>query len=94
MRFIFLDDSRQMTPTRENTGPLVAIGGFSLVSDVVRTTEARRNRLRAATGFPPNEPFKRSPGGISGCVRASSKTDVGSAFWKLPESWRQPAQPL
>lgn len=42
--------------------PLVAIGGFSLPAEEVRSVESNLNKLCQAAGFPSIEPFKWSPG--------------------------------
>lgn len=62
VRFFFADDSRQTNPTRSRMGPLVAIGGVALASDVVKTVEQSVNEACQKAGFPPGEEFKWSPG--------------------------------
>jgi len=62
VRFVFLDDSRQNAPTRPGMGALVAIGGFSLPVESVRDIERALDQKCRDVGFPPQEPFKWSPG--------------------------------
>lgn len=62
MRFIFLDDSKQNTPSRPGMGPLVSIGGLSIPANKVRSAEANLNDLCKEFNFPASEPFKWSPG--------------------------------
>lgn len=83
MRFVFLDDSRQGTPSRPGMGPLVAIGGLSIDGDRARDVERALDRRCKDAAFPPGEPFKWSPGrelwmreGLTGQARQQFYLDV------------------
>jgi hypothetical protein len=58
----FVDDSRQLAPTRERMGPLLSAGGICVPETDVRQLNMELDDLCAATGFPPNQEFKWSPG--------------------------------
>lgn len=62
MIFIFLDDAEQLLPTREGLGPLCAVGGIVVKSEVLKAFIADIDALCAEAGFPPREKFKYSPG--------------------------------
>ena len=60
--FFFVDDAKQMKPSRDGMGPLLAIGGILIPGNSVWQAETEINNLCSETGFPPDEPFKWSPG--------------------------------
>lgn len=62
MKFFFGDDSRQVTPTRDQMGSLVAAGGVLVSAEHIRSLEQSLNELCRSFGFPEREPFKWSPG--------------------------------
>lgn len=61
--FFFADDSRQLKPSRQGMGPLVATGGAIFSEEAVRELETVIDGLCADAGFPPGEEFKWSPSG-------------------------------
>ena len=61
--FIFVDDSRQESPTRPGLGSLVAVGGLIVPGENVRVLEQKIEHICRKTGFPQGEAgeFKWSP---------------------------------
>lgn len=62
MDLVFADDARQNNPSRLGMGPLVAVGGIHVPSDVVGFLEKQIDSLCVDFGFPSGEKFKWSPG--------------------------------
>ena len=62
MKFLFADDSRQRTPTRQGLGSLISIGGIIIDYNQIYNLENSINELCRNTGFPLREEFKWSPG--------------------------------
>lgn len=62
MDIYFADDSRQNNPTRHKMGPLIAVGGIQVPSEIVNKLETAIESLCIEYGFPPQEEFKWSPG--------------------------------
>jgi hypothetical protein len=58
----FADDAVQNKPSRRGMGPIVAIGGIHVPSEVARELEKQLNSLCSHAGFPDGEEFKWSPG--------------------------------
>jgi pimeloyl-ACP methyl ester carboxylesterase len=52
VRLIFIDDSRQNSPSRPGMGPLVATGGLIVPAQNVRNLEASLNGACQRFGFP------------------------------------------
>lgn len=61
MQLVFVDDSKQLSPTRNGMGPLVAVGAVMVEADVARSAERALGALCEASGFPADEEFKWSP---------------------------------
>lgn len=62
MQLIFLDDSKQESPTRQKAGPLIALGGLAIDSEILTSLNSKIDAVCVRFGFPENEPFKWSPG--------------------------------
>jgi hypothetical protein len=61
VRLIFIDDSRQNSPSRPGMGPLVATGGLIVPAENVKNLEASLNGVCQRFQFPAGEEFKWSP---------------------------------
>jgi hypothetical protein len=61
MDLFAIDDSAQLSPTRDGMGPLVAVGGVHVSGTAVRDLELGLDALCTEAGFPAGEEFKWSP---------------------------------
>ena len=61
MDFIFVDDSEQNKPTREDMKPLIGLGGVHISAEKISDIEHEINELCTSYGFPDGEEFKWSP---------------------------------
>ena len=59
---VFVDDSRQRSPSRRGMGPLVSVGGLLVPWESAGQFERALADLCSSFNFPPGEPFKWSPG--------------------------------
>ncbi len=74
MQLIFIDDSGQQRPRRENLGELVSVGAVMFPEDQVAEYSRVINQLRAEIGMPDGEEFKWKPS--KGSWLASAGGDV------------------
>ncbi len=62
MQLWFVDDARQLTPTRQGMGPLCAAGAICVSEANLKSFENALDALCRSTGFPDRQEFKWSPG--------------------------------
>ena len=62
MQLWFVDDARQLTPTRERMGPLCAAGAICVSEANLKNFEKALDELCRNAGFPDRQEFKWSPG--------------------------------
>jgi len=62
MDFFFVDDASQPRPSRNGMGSLLAVGGIQIPEDILKNIDRDIHSICSDAGFPPNEPFKWSPG--------------------------------
>lgn len=61
MHLIFVDDSKQDSPTRPGLGPIVSVGALGIPADHALRAGQALDRVCASHGFPAGEEFKWSP---------------------------------
>lgn len=61
MHLVFIDDSKQQSPSRDRVGPLVGMGALGLSADEVLSASRDLDALCEDVGFPDGEEFKWSP---------------------------------
>lgn len=80
MHLVFVDDSKQQSPTRSGVGPLVGMGALGIPADAALGAGRALDALCTTTGFPPGEEFKWSPPPGS-WMRSGLVGATREAFW-------------